>query len=219
MAEPALEVALFDLDGTLVDSIEAIRTSLRDALAAHGKHLAEDAWLEGLGRPLRDQLAPYARDADELARLVEAYRAVYGDRERRLARPYAGAVDAVRRLRARGLRIGVVTSKRREPARSSLERSGFAELVEVLVAADDVRRGKPHPEPVRHALASFSARPEVAVFVGDSPHDLAAGRAAGTRTAAVSWGPFPRELLAAERPDAWLATPADIARLAECLAP
>jgi phosphoglycolate phosphatase-like HAD superfamily hydrolase len=67
---------------------------------------------------------------------------------------------------------------------------------------------------VRRALELVGSDPEGAVMVGDSPHDLASGRAAGAATAAVAWGPFPREQLLATRPDFWLERPSDIAALA-----
>ena len=80
---------------------------------------------------------------------------------------------------------------------------GLGSAVELLVAWDDVTRGKPHPEPVLQALRvlELDDRADEVLFVGDSPFDIQAGRAAGTRTAAVSWGPFEMEALEAEGPD------------------
>ena len=73
--------------------------------------------------------------------------------------------------------------------------------MDVMVGADDVEQPKPHPAPVTKALERLGAVPREALFVGDSPIDIQAGRAAGTHTAAALWGPFPRELLEKERPD------------------
>jgi len=80
---------------------------------------------------------------------------------------------------------------------------GFWDGIDVLVGGDDVARGKPDPEPVRRALDALglSERAGEVLFVGDSPFDLRAGRAAGTRTAAVPWGASARSVLEAERPD------------------
>ena len=83
----------------------------------------------------------------------------------------------------------------------------------MIVGADDVDVHKPDPAPVAAALALLGRPPETAVMVGDSPHDLASGRAAGTRTAAVAWGPFERADLELSRPDHWLEEPAQIADL------
>jgi pyrophosphatase PpaX len=87
-----------------------------------------------------------------------------------------------------------------------MEVCGIWDAVDLVVGADDVTRGKPDPEPVFRALDALDLRAQVehVLFVGDSPFDLRAGRAAGTRTAAVSWGAFERGALEAERPDYFL---------------
>jgi pyrophosphatase PpaX len=81
------------------------------------------------------------------------------------------------------------------------------------VGADDVTRAKPDAEPVLAAMAALGADPATTVFVGDSPHDMAAGRAAGVRTAAVLWGPFRRDHLAPHAPDHWLDDPEALTRM------
>lgn len=80
---------------------------------------------------------------------------------------------------------------------------------------EDVTHPKPHPEPVLAALARLGVGAEEALFVGDSPHDVAAGRAAGTRTAAALWGPFPRAALEAAGPDTLLAAQGDVLSVLE----
>ena len=93
-----------------------------------------------------------------------------------------------------------------------MEVCGLWDGVDLVVTADDVSRAKSDPEPVLRALEALdlAGHAEEVVFVGDSPFDLQAGRAAGTRTAAVSWGPFAREMLHAERPDYFLESLADL---------
>jgi pyrophosphatase PpaX len=96
---------------------------------------------------------------------------------------------------------------------------GLGGDVELVVTADDVVRAKPHPEPVLYALDALGLGdvPEQVLFVGDSPFDLQAGHAAGTRTAAVSWGPFARALLEAEDPDFFLEELSDVLGTAPAL--
>jgi pyrophosphatase PpaX len=132
-----------------------------------------------------------------------------------MVKGFPGAVEAVLELRARGVAVGVVTSKGREMTARTLACSGLTELLDVLITADDVRNGKPDPEPVLKALAELGLedRPDEVLFVGDSPHDLVAGRAAGVRTAAVSWGPFSRGDLEATSPDHWIADWAELTAL------
>ena len=195
---------LFDLDGTLADTVDLILRCYRHTMQVHrGEALPDELWLAGIGTPLRDQLQGFARDADEVERMAETYSSHQREIHDELVAPFPGAVDLVRSLREEGSRIGVVTSKRRGMAERTLERCGLAGLCDVLVGADDVVRGKPDPEPVLLALKllGLEDRAEATLFVGDAPFDVRAGREAGTRTAAVLSGPFPREVLEAEGPD------------------
>jgi pyrophosphatase PpaX len=73
--------------------------------------------------------------------------------------------------------------------------------VSVVVTADQTTRPKPYPDPVYLALQTLQIPAEEVLFVGDSPYDLQSGRAAGVRTGAALWGPHPRALLEAEKPD------------------
>lgn len=120
-------------------------------------------------------------------------------------------------LRAAGLRLGVVTSKREGAARRGLARYGFERSFEVAVFHDDTVLHKPHPEPLLAAAARAGVSPGVSVYVGDSVHDVAAGRAAGMFTVAAAWGPFPRADLEAARPDALAETPADVLAIVAAL--
>lgn len=211
-----LTAALFDLDGTLLDSMELIRRSYWHAIREHrGVEPERAEWLEGIGRPLRWQFARVARDEAEIEALLATYRAYNLAHHDASVAAFPGAVEALRELAGRRIKLGVVTSKLRHGALRGLARGGFEGLFEVVIAADDVAEHKPHPAPVLAALARLGAAPRDAIMVGDSPHDLAAGRAAGTRTAAVSWGPFPEAELRATKPDLWLDLPAAIARLAD----
>jgi pyrophosphatase PpaX len=107
----------------------------------------------------------------------------------------------------------VVTSKLRRGTLRGMELCGITEHFDVVVTPEDVENAKPHPEPVHLALSRLGVPPEEALFVGDSPHDMAAGREAGTRTAAALWGPFPRAALLAERPDFLLERQRDVLEL------
>lgn len=193
----------FDLDGTLADTVELILRCFRHTTRVHlGRELDDRAWLDTMGRPLRDQLQAFARDPEEAARMLETY----VDHQRKihdgLVTAYPGALDVVESLRRRGVPVAVVTSKRREMALRTLASCGLADAWDFLVGGDEVERGKPDPEPVRRALDALGLEaPGRVLFVGDSPWDIRAGRAAGTRTAGVTWGPYARTVLEAEGPD------------------
>jgi pyrophosphatase PpaX len=204
---------LFDLDGTLLDSIELILSSYRHTMVAHGREPPDDRfWLVGLGTPLTAQFARVSDDPVEVNRMVESYRAYNLANHDRLVRPYDGVAPVVSELAGRGA-LGVVTSKAHSAAQRGLRLVGLDSYFPVIVGEDDVAHHKPDPEPVRRAIELLGADPGTTVFVGDSPHDMAAGRAAGARTAAALWGPFSRTDLEPRAPDYWLTRPADLASL------
>jgi pyrophosphatase PpaX len=177
-----------------------------------GEVLPDERWISGMGTPLVTQLRDFARDDREAAAMLETYSVFQRGVHDEMVKPFPGARAVVQELASQGSRVAVVTSKRGTVARRTMEVCGLWDDVELLVSADDVSRGKPDPEPVLlalEALALSDCADEV-VFVGDSPFDLQAGRAAGTRTAAASWGPFARDTLRAERPDYFLESLSDL---------
>ena len=207
----AIRTVLFDLDGTLIDSIELILASYRHTLAAHGRAPVPDSeWMRGVGTPLRVQLAPWADSPEELQALVATYRDFNLANHDRMVAAFPGVVDLVRGIRGRGLRTGVVTSKNREGTRRGLRLIGLEDAIEVLVCADDVEHPKPHPEPVQRAVTALTSEPISTLFVGDSVHDLASGRKAGVLTGAALWGPFARSDLEAGAPDFWFESAAEL---------
>jgi pyrophosphatase PpaX len=198
-------VVLLDLDGTVLDTAELILGSwrhVRDRFALGG---TDAAFRQGMGRPLLEVLGRFARDPDHARELVEAYREHNLTHHDANVRPFTGIPEAFAALRARGVKIGVVTSKHRPVAERGLAVTGLA--VDVLIGPGDAARAKPAPDPVLLALERLDAVPEQAAMVGDSPHDIAAGRAAGVHTAAVRWGMFPEDELALAGPDRWLDHP------------
>jgi pyrophosphatase PpaX len=210
----AIETCLFDLDGTLIDSIELILRSYEHALERHGmRRMSRAEITAGLGTPLKAQFAQLTGDAAEVEALIATYRAYNLEHHDALVKPYAGVVEAVNELRARGMRLGIVTSKRGDSARRGLDLCGFNDEFEVIVALDDCARHKPDPEPVRVALERLRVGAATACYVGDSPHDVAAGNAAGVATFAVAWGPFARDAFRGLRIGGWIEQPRQLGRI------
>jgi pyrophosphatase PpaX len=209
-----LTTFLFDLDGTLIDSIELILRSYRHTIRAHqGRQPADDVWMSGLGTPLWVQFRQFTDDPAEIDAMVATYRAYNLAHHDELVRPYDGVVDAVRALAQRGKTLALVTSKLRSGAIRGLRVAGLDDAFTVIVGADDVTHPKPHPEPVLTALERLGTGAAEAVFIGDSRHDMACGRAAGVKTAAALWGPFDRIDLEDSAPDYWLERPEDLSLL------
>jgi pyrophosphatase PpaX len=106
--------------------------------------------------------------------------------------------------------VGVVTSKSREFAQRGLRLCALWEFLDVFVSMDDTSVHKPNPEPLIFALEKLRIAPGHAVYVGDSRHDLQAGRAAGMRTIAALWGPVPRSELELENPTVLASSPREL---------
>ena len=206
---------LFDLDGTLIDSIGLIVDSFHHTMDAFGlPRQRDEAWLAGIGTPLRGVLSSWARDEAMLDGLLATYRAYNIEHHDARVRAYPGAREVVLELAASGVRLGVVTSKNRQGTQRGLQAAGLSGVIEVLVCAEDVTRPKPHREPVDRAVSLLSADREATLFVGDSLHDLHAGRAAEVHTGAALWGPFARADLERGQPSHWLASPGEVLALA-----
>jgi pyrophosphatase PpaX len=197
-----IRAVLLDLDGTLVDTIDFILSSVRHTFEGDPRAPTDAEWIAGIGKPIRVQIREIVgEDEDEIERLVVRYRAHQRANFEARTRAYPGAVDAISALRAGGRRLAIVTGKLVEPARWSTRHVGLEPHLDLVVGADTCARCKPHPDPVLHALSALGAQPEEAIFVGDSPHDVNAGRAAGVVTVGALWGSPMREELLASRPD------------------
>jgi pyrophosphatase PpaX len=215
-ANRPIRAVLYDFDGTLADSTELIMRCYRHTMTTHlGECPSDDAWLSGFGTPLDSQLRRFARSDGEAAAMLDTYRAFQDGLHDQMLKPFPGAVEVVAELDRRGYALAIVTSKHRRAALRGMELCGLVSHFGTIMTPEDVRNPKPHPEPVLAALERLGVSADEALFVGDSPHDVAAGRAAGTRTAAALWGPFPREALEQSGPDAFLHAQADVLALLE----
>ncbi|BDG06635.1 HAD family hydrolase [Anaeromyxobacter oryzae] len=206
---------LFDLDGTLVDTVPLILATVRHAFDGYGWCPSEAEWIAGIGTPLRTQLAGFARAPEDVELLQARYRRFWLAEHDRMTRCFPGALEVVERLAARGHPLGVVTAKVEEGAWRTLRHTGLDRSMGAVVGADSCARAKPDPEPVLLALSRLGRPPSEALLLGDSPHDLVAGRRAGVRTAAALWGACSAEALAAAEPDHRLATIGELLALVD----
>ena len=204
-------VVLFDLDGTLIDSGPIILASMQHAVRTvlereiPYEELAATVGGQGLVAQMQE-LAP-----DRVDELVEAYR-LHNDPLHDTLEAFDEMLDLLPRLRAEGRRLGLVTAKRHRTVALAFDRFPvLADELEVVVAHEDTDRHKPDPEPVLHALEQLDAAPEEAAFVGDSPFDVRAAKAAEVFAIAVGWGGIHSdERLLAEEPDAFTRTPEEL---------
>jgi pyrophosphatase PpaX len=211
---PRLQTALFDLDGTLIDSIRLILDSYHHTLTQHNlPSRTDEEWLRGVGTPLHVQFSEWRESPEMLEAMIATYREYNLKHHDSMVTVYPGVVDAIREIKTAGIQTGLVTSKNRHGALRGLSLVGLEALMDVMVCADEVSNPKPHPEPVEKAVALLGADPAGTVYVGDSIHDMHSGRAAGVKTAAALWGPFGRSHLESAKPDFWLESPADLVPL------
>lgn len=200
---------VFDLDGTLLDTEQAILASLRDTIrGVQGRELPEEALTFALGIPGADALAQLA------VRDVPAALALW---EREL-RQYAGSVRLFNGVQAmleqaarRGYRLGIVTSKTRAEFRQEFVPFGVAGLFGTVICADDTREHKPHPAPLLAYLDRTGAQAGQLLYLGDSRYDCACAAGAGVDFALAGWGTREPGLPAAYRP----AAPAELLPLLE----
>ena len=219
--EPRLRVrgVIFDMDGTLADSVDHYyRMACEIVEAADAPPISRERVCElmGSGAPdlLRRLLPPDFPDSEAtLARIVRE-RLPGWMRAGEGIEPLPGCVDLLHRLHARGHRLGIATSSGR--ALPYLGRWGVRPLFHAIVGREDVRRRKPHPDVVLHCLRQLGLEPDDAVYVGDSPIDIEAGRAAGLFTVGVLTGTSTRERLTRVSPDHILEGAPGLLDLLEC---
>ncbi|HEX9308563.1 MAG TPA: HAD-IA family hydrolase [Anaeromyxobacter sp.] len=188
---------LFDLDGTLVDTVPFILDAVRHAFEGYGRCPTDAEWIAGIGTPLRTQLGAFVRCAEDVEGLFVRYRTFWLANHDLRTRPFEGALEVVRELSAAGHPIGVVTAKIEQGALRTLGHAGFLPHVQAIVGADSCANAKPHPEPVLLALSRLGRPVSEAVLIGDSPHDVAAAKAAGAIAVGALWGACDRFTLTA----------------------
>jgi pyrophosphatase PpaX len=200
---------LFDLDGTVVDSGAMILASFRHATkTVLDRELSDAELLSAVGTPLREQMNLI--DAQRADELVEVYRA-HNEPLHDALEPCVGMLDVLQRLKDEGRRLGIVTAKRRSTVELAFAVLPLADYFDVVVAAEDAARHKPDPEPLLLALGRLGARQDDAAYVGDSPFDVAAAKAAGVFAVAVTWGGIhSRQSLSEEAPDAIIEAPKEL---------
>ena len=193
---------LFDADGTLIDTYGTILASMRHAVGETLGLQLLDAELMGLvGTPLSDQMLHFAGgDAERADRAMEAYRLHNAGTIER-TRAFPDTREALVRFKRAGVPMGVVTSKRHDPAVRGLTASGLSGFFAFVIGCDDWPEHNPDPGPILHGCDLLGIAPGACAYVVDSPFDIQAGAAAGCLTVAALWGMFPPEALAAERPD------------------
>lgn len=197
---PRWSTVLFDLDGTLADTIPLIIASyqhaFREVLGEEVDEVRARGWI---GRSLLDAMLEASPErGHELDRVYREWNLANTER---LILTYDGVPELLESLLAAGVRSAVVTSKRRDTAQLALRHVGIEPLIEVAAGLEDTTEHKPRPAPLLHGARVLGADPASCVYVGDATVDILAARAAGMASVAVPWGAGLREDLLAAQPD------------------
>jgi phosphoglycolate phosphatase len=194
----AIRAVLFDMDGTLVDTLPDIAAAVNLGLAELGLDTLEHAHIATLigNGPrmlsrgvLEAQPALTAEQRHELVdQVLACYARHYATQAGSLGRVFPGARECLRELRGHGLQLGVVTNALQHLAETVLARFGLTPYLHSIVGGDRVAKHKPHPDPLWHACAEFGVAPEETLMVGDSVTDVAAASAAGCAIVCVPHG-------------------------------
>lgn len=207
-----IRYALFDFDGTLVDSNEAVISTLNATAVKHrGTPFTKEELNEILGKPIEDQVRLLSEDHVET--LSEFYKIEYRKVRDHLTKSYEGIEEMLVKLNADGIKVGIVSNKGRSGIDHGMDMFGLNELIHFSVSKSDVDVPKPDPEGIYKALKGLGGSQAdlgSAVFVGDSGHDIECGKRAGCKTILVGWTLLNMDELSAMSPDYIAKTPEDL---------
>jgi HAD superfamily hydrolase (TIGR01509 family) len=205
---------IFDVDGTIADSVGMFYEAALEVLQLAGvpaatKERVYELMRVGDDNPLVKLFPPdYPDLATTLKRIVDDRMIEWMRRYHYETEAVPGSIDLLHELATKGVRLGIATSSGR--ALPFLDQWGVRHLFHGIVGREDVESRKPHPEPVLKCLGHLQLDPHEAVYIGDSPIDIRAGKAGGLYTIGVLPGTSPHEVLSLDSPDHILDSVADL---------
>ena len=198
------QAVLFDLDGTLVDTVPLIVKTYRQVFRDLDIPWGDNEVVKYIGLPLVEIAGHFeVKDREHFVELYQHYYKIDHDSATKL---FPGTFEIMSHLKGLGIKLGLVTSKGKPVTTRTLAFTKLDGLLDAIVTAHDVINPKPSAEPVEKALAALSVPPERAIMVGDSRFDILTGKESGTRTLGVAWGLESREALERLNPDGLLET-------------
>lgn len=210
----AFDIALFDLDGTIADTLPLIYEAFDAAfIPALGSGFSPSDIRALFGPPdhqiIRSKVAESQAEA-----AIDRFNAHYQNRHDDLVAAFPGIPELIHACDNAGAQLGVITGKSRLTALITLEHLDLRDRFAVIYAGDDVERQKPDPQALTLALRDLSAEPtSTAVMIGDSAADVVAGKAIGIATIGVLWGSPDHQELVAANPDHIVSTVAELEAL------
>lgn len=182
----SFNVVLFDLDGTLVDSIPLIRKSYQNVFTEMQIQWTDSHMTTLAVLPIKESAKIYAKQRQK--EFLTSFFKHYLGEHNSLMKMFPGTVEMLQLLKNHGCRLGIVTSKSRLGTTACLDFLGITDILDVIITDDDATHHKPHPEPLIKALELLSTPPTDALYIGDSHLDIIAAKSAGIKAAYVTWG-------------------------------
>ncbi len=209
-----LKAVLFDLDGTLINSMLSDTLSFQSIIKENlGFDISEDQMKGYFGTPTKALISKFV-DASDVEHLYQCW---LREKEKNsgLVSIFPGVLNSILVLRNKGLKTAIVTSQFESESAITREHFKLNKYIDAWITSDQSRCHKPDPEPVFIALEKLNVRPEFAIMIGDTINDIDAGKSAGTLTAAALWGPTHEETLVQRNPNFLFYTTAEIVSLVE----
>lgn len=208
-----IKAVLFDLDGTLIDTNKLIYDSFdktfKDKL---GIELTREQIVDFFGRPLAESFQMHVK-RDNVDDLISYYREYNESIHDKMCFAFNGVVELLKSLKEKGIKLGIVTSKREDLAVRGMKISGVYDYFDVIVTPESTKLHKPNAEPVLKACKDLNVEPKDAIMVGDSHYDIMCGNKAGCITCAVEYTYIGIEKIKEAKPDYIVKNAIDILNL------
>lgn len=191
VADNKIEIVLFDLDGTLLDTRRLIFASFIYTFEKYfPDHVLSDEELESFfGPTLETSFKRYESDPEKVKEMIDYYRAFNLAQHDNYVKPFEGCKDLIKTLHKKGYKIGIVSSKRRDALTLGVDLAGIGDYIDTTVCGDEVSAPKPDPEGINVAISKLTRNANLnkVLYVGDHPSDILAAKAAGVKSCGVMY--------------------------------
>lgn len=211
-----IKAVLFDLDGTLINTNDLILKSFKHTFKTIlDLEPTEEEITINYGRPLQEIFKSY--DENRIEEMINCYRKINLELHDDECKEFADVDLMLQTLKNKGIKIGVVTSKKSDMAERGAKLMGIFKYFDTFITPEVTIKHKPEGEPVLKACENLGVSPSEALMVGDSPYDILAGKNAGAKTCGVKYTALPIEKLGESKPDFYVDKPLEILELVEKL--
>lgn len=211
-----IKAVLFDLDGTLINTNDLILKSFKHTFKTMlDLEPTEEEITMNYGRPLQEIFKSY--DENRIEEMINCYRKINLELHDDECKEFADVDLMLQTLKNKGIKIGIVTSKKSDMAERGAKLMGIFKYFDTFITPEVTIKHKPEGEPVLKACENLGVSPSEALMVGDSPYDILAGKNAGAKTCGVKYTALPIEKLQESKPDLYVDKPLEILELVEKL--